>query len=117
MTHPPHYPYRVTRRADPTGPPLTATQRRVLATLVHLCPRPGSDVPAPAVAKACGLKLGAVTIILQSLDAKRLVNSIYDGPDQPILWTPTMTGRARARHAAAFHADPAGRRALAIDAD
>src|SRR3712207_973025 len=117
MTRAPHFPYRVIRRSDPTGPPLTATQRRVLAALVHLCPKPGSDVPARAVSRASGVKLGATVVILQSLTTKRLVTHYSDGPDKPIWWTPTLTGRARARNAAAFRADGAGRREFATDAE
>ena len=97
----PHHPFRVTRRSDVTGRPLTRSQQRILAALVHLCPRSGSDVTAREVAKAAGSKLGAVVIVLHSLADLRFVTCFAEDEDQPITWTPTMTGRARARAGAA----------------
>jgi DNA-binding MarR family transcriptional regulator len=96
---PPHHPYRVTRRADLTGPPLTAAQQQVLATLTHLCPKPGSDCDARAVAKSAGMRLGGVVVVLQSLVEKRLVMRMDD--EDTSFWTPTLTGRARVRFRAA----------------
>ncbi len=99
----PHHPFRVTRQIDRTGPPLTATQRRVLAALVHLCPSPGNETHARPVAKATGVRLGAVVVILQSLEAKRLVTCFAE-EEQPTMWSPTLVGRSRTR----FHALCAG---------
>ena len=96
----PHHPFRVTRRSDVTGRPLTRSQQRVLAALVHLCPTAGGEVTARDVARAAGSRLGAVVVVLQSLVDLRFVTR-FDGDDeQPTVWTPTMTGRARARAAA-----------------
>ncbi len=92
----PKHPYRVTRSTDRSGPPLTATQKQVLAALDRLCPTPGSDCDARAVATTTGLRLGAVVVILHSLDDKRLVTR-FDEEDA-LFWTPTLTGRARVRH-------------------
>ncbi len=92
---PPHHPYRVTRRADLTGPPLTAAQQQVLATLTHLCPKPGSDCDARAVARFVDMRIGSVVVVLQSLVDKRLVVR-YDEAEGPF-WAPTMTGHARVR--------------------
>ena len=94
----PRHPYRVTRRL--AGPPLSGPQSQALATLVHLCPAPGSDTDAPAVARSAGMRHGSVVVILQSLTGKRLATCFEDA--EPALWAPTMAGRARVRHAAAF---------------
>jgi hypothetical protein len=93
----PHHPFRVTRRSDVTGRPLTRSQQRMLAALVHLCPTSGSEVTARDVAKAAGSKLGAAVIVLHSLVELRFVACFDEDDEQPITWTPTMTGRARAR--------------------
>ncbi len=92
----PKHPFRVTRSADRTGPPLTPPQRQVLAALDRLCPTSGSDCDARAVATATGLRLGAIVVILHSLDDKRLVTRFDE--DDALFWTPTLTGRARVRH-------------------
>jgi DNA-binding MarR family transcriptional regulator len=96
----PHHPFRVTRRSDVTGRPLTRSQQRILAALVHLCPRSGCETTARDVAKAAGSKHGAVVIVLQSLAELRFVTCFDEDDDQPTTWTPTMSGRARARAAA-----------------
>lgn len=103
----PRHPYRVTRRLD--GPPLSGPQRQTLAALVHLCPAPGADATAAAVARSGGMRHGPVVVILRSLATKGLC-TCFEETEQP-MWAPTMTGRARVRHAAAFGGS-AGRRFL-----
>ena len=95
---PPRHPYRVTRSAGRTGPPLTQPQLLTLKALVHLCPLPGTDADSRAVARVCGLRLGAVVVILQSLADKGLTLK-YDETGGPF-WTPSMTGHARVRQKA-----------------
>jgi hypothetical protein len=104
-------PYRVQRRRDPSGAPLTEPQRRVLAALCELCPGAAGDVTAREVAAAASARLGSVIVILRSLAQRRLALR-HEGDleaGQPEGWAPTMTGRARARHFADAHrraADP-----------
>lgn len=105
----PRHPFRVTRPVD--GPPLSRPQLTVLTALVHLCPFPGASAPAPTLARATGLAHGSVVIVLRSLVAKGLV--LPDGDATGRAWAPTMTGRARVRHAAAFGG--AGARRLLVD--
>ncbi len=100
----PQHPFRVTRSADRSGPPLTEPQKQVLAALVALCPTSGSDCDARAVAGSSGLRLGAVVVILQSLVVKRLVTR-FEEDDDALFWTPSMTGRARVRHFQAVAGD------------
>jgi hypothetical protein len=98
-------PYRVKRRRDPSGAPLTEPQRRVLAALCELCPGAAGDVTAREVATASRARLGSVIVILRSLAQRRLVMR-HEGDvqeAQPEGWAPTMTGRARARHFADAH--------------
>jgi DNA-binding MarR family transcriptional regulator len=96
MSEAPHHPYRVTRAFE--GTPLTDSQRRVLTALVAICPDNGCDVDARKVAKAAGLRLGSVVVILQSLEKKRLVLLHESEDDEPDGWAPTMNGRSRVRH-------------------
>ncbi len=105
----PHHPFRVTRRPDASGPPLTGPQQRVLTALVHLCPTSGTDAGTRAVAQAAGLRLGGVVVILQSLVGKRLVTRFDDA--EAVYFAPTMTGRARVRHHSGL-ASHGGRRAV-----
>ena len=74
---------------------MTQPQQRVLSALVSLCPEDGRDVDARAVAEAADLRLGAVVIVLRSLEKRRLV-MVHEG--EPEGWAPTMTGRSRVRH-------------------
>ena len=97
-------PYRVRRRSDPTGPPLTVPQQQVLAALLKLCPGAAGDVGAREVADTAGLRHGAVVVILRSLTQRGLALRHEGAPEG---WAPTMTGRARARH---FRREPAGPR-------
>jgi hypothetical protein len=93
-------PYRVKRRRDPSGAPLTEPQRRVLATLCELCPGAAGDVTARAVAKTSDVRLGSVIVILRSLAQRRLAMRHESDAEtgQPEGWAPTMSGRARVRH-------------------
>ena len=88
-------PYRVQRRSDPSGPPLSVPQQQALAALSRLCPGAAGDVRALEVAIASGLRHGAVVVILRSLAQRGLA---YRHEGEPEGWAPTMTGRARARH-------------------
>lgn len=92
------HPYRVTRGHDRRAAPLTAPQRACLEALVHLCPRPGSDVPAREVATCAGLRLGSVVLTLRNLDRQRLAAE-HPPPceDAEPTWSPTLFGRARVR--------------------
>ena len=74
---------------------MTQPQQRVLSALVSLCPDEGCDVDARAVAETADLRLGAVVIVLRSLEKRRLV-LVHEG--EPEGWAPTMTGRSRVRH-------------------
>ena len=102
-------PYRVKRRRDPSGAPLTEPQRRVLAALCQLCPGAAGDVTAREVADASGVRLGSAIVILRSLAQRRLVmrhEGDHEAGEQEG-WAPTMTGRARTRHFADAHQRPA----------
>ena len=98
-------PYRVKRRRDPGGAPMTEPQRRVLAALCELCPGAAGDVTSREVSKASGIRLGSAIVILRSLAQRRLVmHHLGDlETEQPEGWAPTMTGRARARHFSGAH--------------
>ena len=101
--HPTWHPYRVTRGHD-RATPLTNSQRACLDALVHLCPRPGSDVTARAVAASAGLRLGSVVLTLRNLDKQRLATEHPAESDEAEpTWSPTLFGRARIRR----HNDPA----------
>lgn len=97
MSIPPPHPYRVTREHH--GAPLTTTQKRVLSAIAQLCPANGSDCDARAVAELSGHRLGAVVVILQSLQVKQLVTKFAD--DDGHFWAPTLVGRSRAKAIAA----------------
>lgn len=106
MPEAPDNPFRV--KKEFVGPPLTASQQRVLATLVALCPESGADADARQVADAAGQRLGSVVVVLQSLEKKRLA-VMHEGDDaEPDVWAPTMTGRQRVRHFPAEAAEAAG---------
>lgn len=82
-------------RPDFRGPPVTASQATVLATLVELCPDDGGDVSARAVAERTGQRLGSVVVVLRSLLKRRLA-LLHEGTDDA--WAPTMSGRSRVRY-------------------
>jgi DNA-binding MarR family transcriptional regulator len=96
VTEPPRHPYRVKRGME--GPPLTASQRRILAALVAVCPDSGCGVDAREVAEAAQLRLGSVVVVLHKLEERRLAMVHPREDDEPKLWAPTMSGRARVRH-------------------
>lgn len=89
-------PYRVTRQHDRRGVPLTPPQEAVLDALVHLCPRPGADAGARAVAASAGLRLGSVVLTLRKLEVKRLAIE-HHARTEASTWSPTLFGRARMR--------------------
>ena len=92
------HPYRVTRPHHRCAPPLTGPQAACLEALVHLCPRPGSDVSARAVAGSAGLRLGSVVLTLRNLDRLRLATEHpAESEDAESTWSPTLFGRARLR--------------------
>jgi len=100
-------PYRVTRRHDRAGAPLTAAQHACLEALVHLCPRPGSDASGREVATSAGLRFGSVVLTLRNLERMRLATEHAPASeDEEATWSPTLFGRARARR----RNDPAVRR-------
>ena len=96
MSNPPIHPYRVTREF--TGPRLTASQQRVLAALVSVCPDSGCDASARTVADAAGLRLGSVVLVLRSLEKMRLAHVLPGEAGEDEGWAPTLTGRSRVRH-------------------
>src|SRR5687768_8332254 len=88
------HPYRVTRPHDRCAAPLTAPQTACLEALVHLCPRPGCDVPARAVAGSAGLRLGSVVLTLRNLERQRLAcEHLADAEHRESTWSPTLVGR------------------------
>jgi hypothetical protein len=92
------HPYRVTRRHDRCGAPLTPPQRAVLEALVHLCPRPGADACPRAVAGSAGLRFGSVVLTLRNLERHRLATEHPAGSgDEGPRWSPTLIGRSRVR--------------------
>ena len=92
-------PFRVQRRADPGGPPLSRPQQRVLAALTELCgPGAATEVTVREAAGASGVRLGSVVLILRSLADRRLVVHHEGDTEEPEGWSPTLTGRARVRH-------------------
>jgi hypothetical protein len=102
-------PYRVKRRRDPSGAPLTEPQRQVLAALCELCPGAAGDVTSREVATAAGVRLGSVIVILRSLAQRRLAMRLEGDHDagESEGWAPTISGRARVRHFADAHRAPA----------
>jgi hypothetical protein len=102
-------PYRVKRRRDPGGAPLTEPQRRVLAALCELCPGAAGDVTSREVSAASGVRLGSAIVILRSLAQRRLAMRLEGDLEAGEVegWAPTMTGRARARHFIEAHRAPA----------
>jgi hypothetical protein len=87
------------RRGDWVGPPLTTHQLRVLTAVVSLSRTSAGDLDARAVAEHAGMRLNSVVVILQSLAKRRLVlRHRGTEPDEPDVWTPTLTGYARVRH-------------------
>ena len=90
------HPYRVTSPHRERGTPLTPPQEAVLEALVHLCPRPGSDSAARAVAASAGMRLGSVVLTLRKLETKRLAAEHHARTDtEAATWSPTLFGRAR----------------------
>ena len=71
--------------------------------LAALCPGMGAEASAAAVAVESGLRHGATTLALRGLERRRLVTGHGDDQD-PRYWTPTLTGRAHAKHIAAREA-------------
>ena len=83
--------------ARPPQRPLTPAQERSLVALAALCEGLGEEASAAQIAERSGLRHGATTLALRGLERRRLVAGHGDDAD-PRMWTPTLTGRALARH-------------------
>jgi hypothetical protein len=81
----------------PPQRPLTAAQERSLVALVELCSGLGEEASAAEVAAKSGVRHGATTLALRGLERRRLVTG-HGADHDPRMWTPTLTGRALARH-------------------
>jgi hypothetical protein len=80
----------------PPGKPLSLAQKRALVALVRLCPELGSEAGPDAVSNVSGLKPNAAVLALQGLERKKLAVGHHDAG--PSTWSPTLTGRNRARY-------------------
>jgi hypothetical protein len=89
----------MSRFSSPPQRPLTAAQERSLVALVALCPGLGEEASAADIAARSGLRHGATTLAMRGLERRRLVNGHGEDSD-PRCWSPTMTGRAQAKHLA-----------------
>jgi hypothetical protein len=76
------------------GRPLSLAQKRVLVALVRSCPDLGNEADVDAVAHVSGVKPNAVVLALQGLERRMLAVGHADAPPT---WSPTLTGRNRAR--------------------
>ena len=75
------------------GRPLTVAQRRVLVALVEECTALGQEVTTQGVADLAKTARGAATLALRGLVRRQLVVT----HDAELTWSPTLTGRAKAR--------------------
>src|SRR4051812_15414390 len=92
------HPYRVRRDPNRGGAPLTAPQRRILAALVHRCPRPGEEVTARVLHGDTRLRLGSLVLSLRHLATQRLV--VEHPPESEgaeSTFSPSLLGRTRVR--------------------
>ena len=76
------------------GRPLTPAQGRALIALVDCCPALGHEVSAKAVADSAHMAGGATTLALRGLGRRQF--AVSHGTDEDF-WSPTLTGRAKAR--------------------